>query len=71
MRADTDAGEQDTSRGSTADAHMETGRMATLVRPEDLDNYETASGDPDPSFLRQRRAGRDDVPYLGRRERRH
>lgn len=48
MRAETDAGAQATPVGSMEDAHMETGRMAQLVRLEDLDDFEVASGDPDP-----------------------
>ena len=71
MRAEINAGGQAKAPGSTADAHMETGCIAKLVLLEDLDDYKIASGDPDPSFFRQRRAGRDDVPYVGIRERRY
>lgn len=71
MSAEINAGGQARPTGNMADAQMEKGHVTKLVHLEDLDDDKIASGDPDPSFFRQRRAGRDDVQYLGRRERRY
>lgn len=48
MKAENNIGGEATPLARMADARMADARVAGLVRLEDLDDYEVASGDPDP-----------------------
>ncbi len=48
MKTETNIGGPATPLGSMADARMSEARVMKLVRLKDLDDYEVASGDPDP-----------------------